>query len=61
MDIHIYAIAKIILVHIMTTAVVLVVVVAEASALMTRSDMCTTASNKNSYSTSKEVSPTFLN
>ena len=43
----------------MTTAVVFVVVVPEASALMTRSDMCTTASNKVSDSTSKEVSPTF--
>jgi len=43
----------------MTTAVVFVVVVPEASALMTRSDMCTTASNKESDSTRKEVSPTF--
>jgi len=35
------------------------VVVAEASALTTRSVMCTSASNKESHSTSKEASPTF--
>ena len=43
----------------MTTAVVFVVVVPEASALMTRSDMSTTASNREPDSISKEVSPTF--
>jgi len=43
----------------MITAVVFIVVVPEASALMTRRDVCTTASNKESESTSKEVSPTF--
>jgi len=52
--------ARIILVHIMITAVVFVVWVAEASALLTRSDMCTTASSKESDSTSKEVATTFL-